>query len=289
LKIDTSIYYYEKRDVYRVRERERAVDSMHPIKTKLRKLPLKERYVYDLSVDNTEMFVDACGMLLLHNTDSVFLLNPTKNQMKELSQWSKDELDLDLEEEKTYQFLALSERKKNYLGIYKDTKYVDMKGLLAKKKNTPDFIKKVFSNMLEIIKEVTNPNQFSEARKEIVEIVRNNLRKIGKPDTFSLEDYAINISMQKKLDAYDKVIPQHIRAALELKQITGRELQKGETVSFIKTKSGNGAKAIELASLQDLDQKKYKELLRSALEQVLDALGITFEEIKGIKKMDAFF
>jgi hypothetical protein len=25
------------------------------------------------------------------------------------------------------------------------------------------------------------------------------------------------------------------------------------------------------------------------LEQVLDALGISFEEIKGIKKMDAFF
>ncbi|KKM87269.1 hypothetical protein LCGC14_1270630 [marine sediment metagenome] len=47
--------------------------------------------------------------------------------------------------------------------------------------------------------------------------------------------------------------------------------------------------AIELAKLQDIDTKKYKELLKSALEQVLDALGISFDEIRGIKKMDAFF
>ena len=60
-------------------------------------------------------------------------------------------------------------------------------------------------------------------------------------------------------------------------------------VRFIKSKGLIGAKAIELAKLQDIDTKKYQELLKSALEQVLDALGITFDEIRGIKKMDAFF
>ena len=44
-----------------------------------------------------------------------------------------------------------------------------------------------------------------------------------------------------------------------------------------------------MAKLQDIDTTKYKELLTPALEQVLDALDISFEEIKGIKKMDAFF
>jgi len=41
--------------------------------------------------------------------------------------------------------------------------------------------------------------------------------------------------------------------------------------------------------LDYIDTKKYRELLQSALEQVMDALGISFEEIKGIKKMDSFF
>jgi len=227
--------------------------------------------------------------VLYGDTDSVFLLNPTKTQMDELSEWSKEELDLDLEEEKTYQFLALSQRKKNYVGIYKDSKYVDIKGLVAKKKNTPAFIKKVFNQLIEILKTITNDDEFSKAKSKIIDIVKDNLKKIGKPNTFNLEDYAINIAIQKNLKDYVKVVPQHVRAARELKKATGKEYQKGETISFVKTKGISGAKAIKLAKLQDIDTKKYKELLKSALEQVLDALGISFDEIKGIKKMDAFF
>ena len=242
------------------------------------------------SIKSTIKKSEAIGVKVLYgDTDSVFLLNPTKEQMINISDWSKKELDLDLEEEKTYQFLALSKRKKNYVGIYKDTKYVDIKGLVAKKRNTPDFIKKVFSQMIEILKNITNDDEFSKAKNDIIEIVKENLKKIGKQDTFTLEDYTINIAMQKKLSSYTKVVPQHVRAALELRGATGKEYQKGEVVSFIKSKGAIGAKAIELAKLQDIDTKKYRELLQSALEQVLDPLGISFEEIKGIKKMDAFF
>jgi len=242
------------------------------------------------SIKQTIRKAEEIGVQVLYgDTDSVFLANPTKEQLEEISKWSKKELDLDLEEEKTYQFLALSQRKKNYVGIYKDTKFVDIKGLLAKKKNTPDFIKKIFNQLLKILKEITNDEEFLQAKQKIIQIVRDNLKKIGKPDAFPLEDYAINISMQKRISNYNKTIPQHVRAAIELQNITGREFQKGDTIRLIKSKDSVGAKAIEIAKLQDIDIPKYKELLRSALEQVLDALGITFEEIKGIKRMDSFF
>jgi DNA polymerase I len=265
------------------------------------------RYSIKATIDKSEEM----GITVLYgDTDSVFLLNPSKTQLKEISKWSRDELDLDLEEEKTYQFLALSERKKNYIGIYKESKNVDMKGLVAKKKNTPNFIKKVFGQLIDILKEITDDDEFNKARNEIIEMVRNNQKKIGKKDTFTLEDYAINISLQKNINSYDKVIPQHVRAAKDSIDFeTNRELksvkneadakrvrkaimdkyQKGNVVTFIKSKGKTGAKVIEMAKLQDIDSKKYQELLKSALEQVLDALGITFEEIRGIKKMDAFF
>ncbi len=227
--------------------------------------------------------------VLYGDTDSIFLLNPSKDQMNEISKWCKEELDLDLEEEKTYQFLALSKRKKNYIGIHKDTKYIDMKGLVAKKRNTPEFIKKIFSELIDILKEISNNDDFLKAKNKIILILRANLKKIGKPNTFTLEDYAINIGLQKKLKDYVKVVPQHVKAAIELRKATGKEYQKGEIITFIKSKGKAGAKAIELAKLQDIDTKKYRELLQSALEQVLDALGISFEEIKGMRKMDAFF
>ena len=244
--------------------------------------------------------------VLYGDTDSVFLLNPSKEKMQEITEWSKKELDLDLEEEKTYQFLALSDRKKNYIGIYEDTQAVDIKGLVAKKKNTPEFIKKVFNDMIKILKNIHDHEQFSQARDNIVKIVKTNFKKIGKPNAFPLQDYAINISIQKDLNKYDKVLPQHVRAAKEwielkvneaLSQGEGEEVikaikntySKGDSIEFIKSKGSTGAKVIEIASLQDIDTKKYKELLQSALEQVLDALGITFEEIKGIKKLDSFF
>ena len=242
------------------------------------------------SIKQTIQKAESLGVKVLYgDTDSVFLLNPSKKIMEEISEWSKRELDLDLEEEKTYQFLALSERKKNYLGIYKNTKYVDKKGLVAKKKNTPEFIRTAFNELIEILKNITNTEEFTNAKDKIISIVKENLKKIGKPNTFTLDDYAINIGLQKDLKNYTKVIPQHVRAAKELRSVTGREFQKGETVSFIKSKGPSGAKALELAKLQDIDTKKYRELLTSALEQVLDALGITFDEIKGNKKMDAFF
>ncbi|MFX0188653.1 MAG: DNA-directed DNA polymerase I [Candidatus Hodarchaeota archaeon] len=241
------------------------------------------------SIKSTIKKAENIGVNVLYgDTDSIFLQNPSKTQMNEISNWSKKELDLDLEEEKTYQFLALSQRKKNYIGIYKDTGYADIKGLLAKKRNTPEFVKKIFSELIEILKNITKDDEFAKAKNEIIDIVKNSLNKIGKPDTFALEEYAINIALQKKLDSYTKVVPQHVRAALELKAATKKEFQKGEVISFIKSKGPIGAKALELAKLQDIDIKKYRELLQSALEQVLDALGISFEEIKGIKRMDAF-
>ena len=259
------------------------------------------------SIKQTIKKAENLGVKVLYgDTDSVFLLNPPKEKMQEIAEWSKKELDLDLEEEKTYQFLALSDRKKNYIGIYEDTQAVDIKGLIAKKKNTPEFIKKVFNDMIKILRNIHDYKQFIQARNDIVKIVRTNFKKIGKPNAFPLEDYAINISIQKDLNKYDKVLPQHVRAAREWIEFKVNEAiahgeddevikaikntySKGDSIEFIKSKGTTGAKVIEMANLQDIDTNKYKELLQSALEQVLDALGITFEEIKGIKKLDSFF
>ena len=76
----------------------------------------------------------------------------------------------------------------------------------------------------------------------------------------------------------------------DLDKVIKRSVENDVTkIICVSSNISDSEKAIEIANLHDIDVKKYKEHLQSALEQVLDALGITFDEIKGIQKMDAFF
>jgi DNA polymerase I len=44
-----------------------------------------------------------------------------------------------------------------------------------------------------------------------------------------------------------------------------------------------------LASINEVDVKKYIEYMDSTFEQVLDALGISFEELIGNRRLESFF
>ena len=242
------------------------------------------------SIQSAVKKAESLGIQVLYgDTDSIFLKSPTNSQLNEISNWSKDELDLDLEEEKTYQFLALSKRKKNYIGVYAGTKTIDIKGMTAKKSNTPNFIKKTFGQLTEILRDITNNEEFDKSRQKIIDIIRKDQNAIGKKDGFTKDDYVISLELQRPLDKYIKTTPQHVKAARIMQNVTKKELQKGDIVSFVKTRDSVGVKPVELAKLEDIDGKAYRNLLKNAVEQLLDALGISYEEIRGIKKMDSFF
>ncbi len=232
------------------------------------------------------------AQVLYGDTDSIFLEQPTKEQISSLTVWTEKELRVDLDVDKTYQFLALSSRKKNYAGIFTNGA-VDIKGLTGKKKNTPDFIKKIFVEVLEGLKEVKDDAKFLAAKDHIVAIIRRNVKKLDQRE-FPLEDFEITVSMKKKMDSYTKTMPQHIRAAKMLQESQKQQgiipdLERGDSISFVKTRTKDGVKPTEMARLEDLDIKKYKEMLKSTLEQVLDALDISFDEVMGVKKIDSFF
>jgi DNA polymerase elongation subunit (family B) len=230
--------------------------------------------------------------VLYGDTDSVFLLSPTKKQIKDLIQWSTKELDLDLELEKTYQFLALSRRKKNYIGVRMGGKQVDLKGLMAKKINTPEFIKKKFKEVQNILTKIVDTDSFTANREKMIRIIRKTNKLIGKPEDeggFNIKDYGITVVMRRKLSDYTKVIPQHIRVAHMLSEVERKQLKPGSFITYVKTRTHGGVKPISQASLQDIDYKRYKKMVKSTFEQVLDALGIDFEEVLGIKKISSFF
>jgi len=220
------------------------------------------------------------------DTDSLFLGTPDRTKLDDLIQWSRKELGMELEVDKNYRYVALSLRKKNYLGVHPDNR-VDIKGLTGKKRHTPEFIKETFNQMIGILGQVQTPLDFDDARTKIKSLVQDSYSKL-RNRKYSLDDLAFNMMIGKSVAGYTKTMPQHVKAAQQLRD-KGDEIKAGDLVSFVKVSTSAGVKPVRLASLHEIDVDKYTEYIRATFEQVLDALGLDYEELTGAKKLESFF
>jgi DNA polymerase I len=224
--------------------------------------------------------------VLYGDTDSLFLESPDQSALKKLLDWSKLSLSMELEVDKNYRYLALSSRKKNYLGVKPDGS-VDIKGLTGKKRHIPEFLTTAFYDMVRILGDVKTPDEFENAKVRIEEIVKECYVKLRNRQ-YAIEDLAFSVMMGRDTGSYKKTTPQHVKAAKQLEG-TGVEVKPGELIAFVKVVGEQGVKPVQLAKLDDIDIQKYTEYLRSTFEQVLDALGIEFEDLVGVKKLESFF
>jgi len=220
------------------------------------------------------------------DTDSIFLGSPNPSQLEQLVDWSRSSLGMELEVDKNYRYLALSSRKKNYLGVYPDGS-VDIKGLTGKKRHIPQFLKKAFYVMIDILSQVKSESEFEVAKERIKEIVRDCYLKL-KHHQYPLEELAFSVMISRSPGGYVKTTPQHVKAALLLVQ-NGVEVKPGDLIAFVKVVGEPGVKPVQLASPDEIDSTKYMEYISSTFEQVLDALGTEFEELVGITKLESYF
>jgi DNA polymerase I len=224
--------------------------------------------------------------VLYGDTDSIFIKNPSKKQIEELSQWTEHELKMSLDVDKIYRYVVFSSRKKNYLGVLEDGT-VDVKGLTGKKRHIPIFIKKAFDKMKERLAMVKTPEAFENAKKDINEIVRDCYMRLKRREWESLSELAFNVVLGEELGHYIKTTPQHVKAARILKE-KGIELKAGDLISFVKVVREPHVKPVELATKNEIDVDKYIAYLHSTFDQVLDALGLDFDEIIGLTKLERF-
>lgn len=237
--------------------------------------------------------------ILYGDTDSVFLKNPTPVQIKELIAWSDKTLGLDLEVDKEYRYVCLSSRKKNYLGVKPDGD-IDVKGMTGKKKHIPWIIKDAFNVTKKYLGKAETPQEVEACKKALRKVIRNVYFRIKRRD-FELEEVAFRMTLGKNPDMYEKSTPQHVRAAQILKNELGIELQKGDSVTYVKCNKFDwypegqkepvknvNVKPLQLAKKGDVDIKKYHEMLKSTFEQLLDALDIDYSIIIGVVKLEQF-
>ena len=226
--------------------------------------------------------------VLYGDTDSIFVKNPTEQQMQAIINQAKNNHGVELEVEKEYRYVVLSDRKKNYLGVTKNGK-VDVKGLTGKKSHTPAFIKSLFYDLLDILAEVKTADEFKNAKSKISSKIAECSRKIQAKE-IPLSELAFNVMLSKSLNEYTKTIPQHIRAAKQLESV--REIKKGDRISYVKIINKPGVRPVELAKQSEIDSSKYMEFMQSTLDQITSSMNMDFDTIIGKPRqtgLDQFF
>lgn len=232
---------------------------------------------------------EAAGIEVLYgDTDSLFIKNPTVEQVQKVIEQAKKDHGVDLEVDKEYRYCVLSNRKKNYLGVTKAGK-VDVKGLTGKKSHTPPFIRKLFFELLDVLSGVQNRDDFDRAKQEISDRIAAYGRKVESRE-IPLEDLTFNMMLSKAPAEYVKNMPQHVRAAKLLEST--REMRKGDRISFVKVINKPGVKPLEMARRDEIDSKKYMEAMQSTLEQITSSMDLDFDTMLGKPKqtgLDEFF
>ena len=256
----------------------------------------------------------AIGINVIYgDTDSLFLKNPSEARVSEISAWARSNLGVDLETDKQYRYVVFSELKKNYLGVLADGT-VDVKGLTGKKSHTPPFIRHAFYNILDILSKVNSEKDFESAKEKIKKnyprkcqkfgiskrsqrhlifnvMVNKSPAKYGKKITSSntsttSSTMTIGHTKATSLDGRDgevenyKGLPQHIKVAKLLLDI-GKEIKAGDIISYVKTKTGDGVKPVELVKAEKIDTEKYLEAMEATFDQLLSSLNFNFKSILG--------
>jgi len=224
--------------------------------------------------------------VLYGDTDSLFLKNPSPEQVKALSEWAEKTLGMELDVDKKYRYAVLSSRKKNYLGVFEDGS-VDVKGLTGKKSHIPRFIKRYFDELERRLAKVENPADFEVAKDDIKKIVQECYNKLKRHEWEDINDLAFEVVLGKPPRAYTKTTPQHVKAARQLEE-RGIELKAGDLIRFVKVTKDPYVKPVELASDKEIDAEKYIAYLQSTFDQILDALGLEFEKIVGLTRLEQF-
>ncbi|MCR4335059.1 MAG: ribonuclease H-like domain-containing protein [archaeon] len=254
------------------------------IKTKI----TEEKYngfVYDLSVQDNNNFVDACGQILLHNTDSLFILVPKEKGKKEVVEFV-EEINSKLPGAMELEFEGFFKRgifvtKKEGGAAKKKYALVDFEGNLKivgfeyVRRDWSTIAKETQKSVIEAVLKEGNPEKaIALVRKVISELKTGKVPK---------KDLVIMTQLKRKIDKYDSIGP-HVAAAKKAIE-RGKEIDIGSVLGFIITK-GAGKRISDTAELEEyVEEGNYdsdyyiKNQIIPAVIKIMRELGYEEEDL----------
>ncbi|MDO8537974.1 MAG: DNA polymerase domain-containing protein [archaeon] len=243
-------------------------------------------FVYDLSVEKNHNFVDSCGNVLLHNTDSAFIEIPSNKTKKDVEDFVKkinSELSgvMELELENFYKrgiFVTKKEggaAKKRY-ALLDENNNLKIVGFEYVRRDWSKVAKNTQKQVIEAVLKEGNPGKAIEIVRKVIQELRE-----GKIPNKELIVYT---QLTKSPHRYELDAP-HVNAAKKAMK-RGKHFESGSIIDFIITKNGKSisekAEIAEYVKEGDYDAEYYIE------NQVIPAVIKIIQEF-GLNKEDLLF
>jgi DNA polymerase elongation subunit (family B) len=233
--------------------------------------------------------VQGLGFELLYaDTDSVFLKkhSATLEDFVSVKDILARETGLPITLETCYKFLVLLpleadeklEALKHYYGIT-HTKELIVRGIEARRHDTPNFIKDFQSELLYTLFDCKDSAEIvSRGYENALLLVTKTIDKVMTGE-LELKDLIVSKILKQNLYKYRSLFP-HVSAALQLTE-AGVPLTRGDTIQYIYTDASHSnplrrvtpVEFIEEGREQVYDKEKYREMLLEAAETVLGYFG----------------
>lgn len=169
-----------------------------------------------------------------------------------------------------------------YYGVFDDGR-VKVRGIEARRRDTPRFIRDAQLDMVNVLAEASNGEQFKEKIPDSLEVLRGYAEKLV---DHNVPNHQLFIA--KQLSKYPHRYIHHVHQAIAAQQLTaeGVNVSPGQTVKYLITdadhrKANRRVKAAELVTeATRYDVKKYVDLLLSAGANILRPFGYTKRKLR---------
>ncbi len=283
LKITYSIQYRESKKVYTLTTSSNFRDNF---KTKIVQESYND-YVYDLNVENSHTFVDSCGQILLHNTDSSMLLytghteDDVENFRVNVNKDLPGRMQLELEDfypRGIFVSKKQGDTKEEAVGAKKKYALIDKKGVIKirgfelVRRDWSKIARDTQKRVLEILlREGDVDKACNLVREKIIELASGKL---------PLSEVSILAQLRKKADKYDIISPE-VSAFNKAKE-NGLDYSEKTIFAYVITKTGKSIsdRAMVVESAKDYDPEYYlNHQLLPAVMKILGELGIKEDDL----------
>jgi len=166
-----------------------------------------------------------------------------------------------------------------FFGLQQDGDY-KLRGIACRRGDTPLFVAQAQLQILQILAKERDPSQLVNLLPEVLNIVHEKMTTLS-DRSVPVKELLVTQTISRELNEY-RVPSPAARAAGQLQAI-GKNIQMGQRIQFVYTRTTSGVSAWGLTEPLNphlIDTARYKELLFRAIDEVLQPLGVTKRVLK---------